>query len=62
MKWMCAGRQGWRAVAASMRPTGPSSGIGYGTGRIVRNTNRPSSPVTNRPRRFSGDCAGSWTA
>ena len=28
--WMCAGRHGWRPVAASIAPTGPSSGIVYG--------------------------------
>ena len=35
--WMWAGRHGWRPVAASIRPTGPSWGIVYGTGRTARN-------------------------
>ena len=57
MKWMWAGRQAWRPVASSIRPTGPSVGTGYDTGFVVRNQYRPSAPVTNFPRMFIGGCS-----
>ncbi len=28
LKWMCAGRMGWRPMAVSSSPTGPSTGTG----------------------------------
>ena len=43
MKCRWLARIGERPVAASSRPTGPSSGIGYGVGVSPQNRNDPSS-------------------
>ena len=52
--WMrpcrCAGREGERRVACSSAPTGPSVGIGQGTGTAERNQKPPPASVVSTPR------------
>jgi hypothetical protein len=50
MKCGCEARMGERPTAASIRPTGPSWGIGYGVGVIAQNPKLPSGRLSRWPR------------
>lgn len=64
MKCICAGRQQCRPIFRSNCPTGPSCGMGYGTGTIALNQKTPSSSLlmTQRPSgpSRSGCCTSYW--
>ena len=55
-------RQGERRVALSRRPTGPSVGIGYGTGVTERNQNAPCASLVNTPRPWAAARSGRCTS